>query len=75
METPTAHRPWEMTSSPSQTQKLPSISTLTRDVDSRAYEKPSQGMTLRDSAGSWTGTTGVRECFGILSLHSHCLQF
>jgi len=74
MET-TARRPWEMNSSPLQSQKLPSISTLTRDVDSRAYEKPSQGMTPRDSAGSWTGTTGVRKCFGILLLPSSCLQF
>ena len=75
METSTAHRPWEMHSSPSQTQKLPSITTLTRDVDNRAFEKPSQGTTPRDSAGSWTGTTGVRECFGIPLLHLPCLQF
>ena len=46
--------------SPPQSQKLPSISTLTRDVDKRAHENP-QLMTPRDSAGSWTGTSGMRE--------------
>lgn len=59
MEASTAHRPWETTSPTSQVQKLPSISTLTQDIDGRATEKPTQTMTPRDSAGSWTGTTGV----------------
>lgn len=61
MEATATRRPWEVNSSPPQSQKLPSISTLTRDVDSRANEKP-QLMTPRDSAGSWTGTSGVCKC-------------
>lgn len=63
MATITSHRPWETTSSPPHQQTLPSITTLTRDVDSRAAERtPTSSapkMITRDSAGSWTGTAGV----------------
>lgn len=64
MEVSAAHRPWEASSSSSQAQKLPSISTLTQDLDYRSKPKPPT-MTPRDSASSWTGTTGVCKCFGI----------
>jgi len=70
METATAHRPWAPTMSPIHPQTLPSIRTLTRDVDNRASDKgtlsAASNMTPRDSASSWTGTTGIRKQSGSL---------